>query len=262
MLRRSFLLLISAFAVSFSAAVAQERRAPIPEPDPFAHISESDVVVVLGGSGRSGRHLVQQLHEGGVTVRGTTRDVEKANAEVDDQYDWVAADVTDPATLTAAFEGATYVISAIGNGQNPEAIDYQGVVNAVDAAKAQGVQQFVLISSAGVTHEDHYLNKVLNNVLIWKGKAEEHLRQSGLAYTIVRPTGLREDVSDHAQKSILMVQGDWMLNGIIDRADVARICIAALGNEDAHGKTLEVLNVFASEPHIWRDQFATLNIDN
>jgi len=59
-----------------------------------------------------------------------------------------------------------------------------------------GVERFVQISSMGVTNPYHYLDKNLDNVLRWKLRGDEVLRASGLRYTIVRPGGLTDALSD------------------------------------------------------------------
>lgn len=74
----------------------------------------------------------------------------------------------------------------------------QGTVNLVEAAKAAGVEKFVLVSSIGA---DGPLLNPLNlfwGILFWKKRAEEHLQRAGLACTIVRPGGLVS--SDSKQK--------------------------------------------------------------
>jgi NADH dehydrogenase len=63
-----------------------------------------------------------------------------------------------------------------------EQVDYQGTVNQVDAAKAAGVKRFVYVSAVGAD---------LNGPKHWfrfKAMAEQHLRASGLEWTIVRPS--------------------------------------------------------------------------
>ena len=76
-------------------------------------------------------------------MRALVRDMAKARGLLGDKVEIVQGDVKDPATLTAAFAGMDAVISAIGargakGPDRPEAIDYQGVKNLVDAAVAKG----------------------------------------------------------------------------------------------------------------------------
>jgi len=103
------------------------------------------------------------------------------------------------------------VVSAIGargakGPDRPEMIDYQGVANLAAAAAQAGIRHFVLVSSMGTTQADHPLNKLFGNVMIWKAKGEQALRDSGVPYTIVRPGGLVNEPA--GQGRIQLVQGD------------------------------------------------------
>ena len=115
----------------------------------------------------------------------------------------VQGDVTQPDSLGAGLTGADFVISTIGApcfrdraldpGSFPEDVDNRGIAILAEAAKANGVRQLVLMSAIGAGNSDPNdgLNKMCNMVLDAKGKGEAALRASGLAYTIVRPGGLK-----------------------------------------------------------------------
>lgn len=69
-------------------------------------------------------------------------------------------------------------------------VDWLGQKAGIDAAKAAGVKQVILISSMGGTDPNHELNKLGNgNILQWKRKAEQYLVASGMSYTIIHPGG-------------------------------------------------------------------------
>ena len=164
-------------------------------------------VLVAGASGKLGRYITAEAKSQGYTVFAMSRDPQRAKENSDGEYEWVFGDVRDTATLRAAIAGADYVICSIGGSRNDptngaEQVDYGGVRNLVDAAVEADIEKFVLISSAGITHEDHFLNKFFNNVLIWKGKGEEHLRDAKLSYTIIRPGALKD--GEPGQEGILV----------------------------------------------------------
>lgn len=224
------------------------------------------VVLVAGGTGGTGRHVVTQLLEQGHTVRVLSRSEESARGAFGDAVEVVVGDVRDPATLVAAVAGVRYVVSAIGSSgrtdpsNSPEAVDYRGVKNLVEAAVAAGgVEHFVLVSSMGITQPTHPLNRFANNILLWKGLGENALRFSGLNYTIVRPGGLIDEPG--GQAAIRAGQGDTMEQGRIPRADVARVVVAALGRTDAARKTLEVISGAPGEAVDWESFFAPLVAD-
>jgi uncharacterized protein YbjT (DUF2867 family) len=227
------------------------------------------LVLVAGASGQTGRLVLERAAKAGFRVRGMARDPLKAKAEIPGRYEWVAGDVRDPASLGPAMESVTYVVCAVGaterSGPNsPEFVDYGGVKNLVEAAKAAGVRQFALVSSTGAGGGGGAFGWMLNTVLMpgileWKGKGEQALRASGLAYTILRPGGLTNDRG--GQQGIRFTQGDTLGAGTIPRADLAAVAVAALGNEAAIGKTFELAGDDRSPPDGWRNALAALKKD-
>ncbi|MFW2403541.1 MAG: SDR family oxidoreductase [Gammaproteobacteria bacterium] len=207
-----------------------------------AESAVAELVLVAGATGRTGTEIVTELLANGYRVRAFVRDIEKAREKLGDEIEFAQGDVRQLATIEAALTGVDALISAIGAGRGdpsngPEFVDYGGVKNLADAAVAANLRQLVLVSSMGVTQEDHILNKMFNNVLIWKFKGEEALRASGVPYTIVRPGGLTN--AEGGEVEIVFQQGDTEA-GAIPRADVARVCVAALDSEDALNKTFEI----------------------
>jgi uncharacterized protein YbjT (DUF2867 family) len=204
--------------------------------------SASELVLVAGATGRTGAEVVTLLVDRGYRVRAFVRDIDKAREKLGEGIDYVVGDVRERATIDAALVDVDALVSAIGAGRGdpsngPEFVDYGGVRNLADASAAAGLRQVVLVSSMGVTQEDHILNKMFNDVLKWKFKGEEALRESGVPYTIVRPGGLTN--APGGETGVVFQQGDKEA-GAIPRADVAKVCVAALESSDALNKTFEI----------------------
>ncbi len=221
-------------------------------------------VLVVGATGQTGRSLVRILGTNGFLVRAMVRGNTTA-AELG-AYEVVKGDVTKPETLGPAVKGVDYVISAIGaRDATPEEVDYQGNVSLADAAKAAGVKQMVLMTSIGAEITDPNDPSVRRGpMMILKGKAEAHLRQSGLPYTIVRPGGLAN--CDPGKSGVLLgkrTAAENKANPVppICRSDVAAVMVASLGNKDAVGKTFSVSNDPSAKPEAWRATFAALKKD-
>ena len=227
--------------------------------------SPARAVLVAGATGGTGRQLVEAALREGYAVRVLVRDEARARALFGDRVSYATGDVENPATLPAAVRGATYVVSALGAAPNrepndgPQRIDYRGVAALVEAARAARVRQLVLVSSMGITRHDHFLNKMYNNQLIWKGKGEDALRASGVPYTIVRPGNLRDEPG--GQQGLRTLQGDPPVSGRVTRADVATVCIAAFGRKAALGKTFELLNDGAAAAVDWDAFYGVLTAD-
>lgn len=209
--------------------------------------ARAETVLVIGATGGTGREVVRQAQQRGYTVRAFVRDEAKARATLGTSVQYFVGDVRNGVGIDAAVKGADYVVSALGSNvrndpQNmPERVDYNGVRLLAEAAAKARVKHFVLVSSMGVTHPDHQLNKMFGNILIWKLKGEDALRASGVPYTVVRPGGLSNAPGGEA--GVKVSQGDDLRNqGSIARADVAAVALAALGNKTAQGKTFELLS--------------------
>ena len=223
----------------------------------------NNLVVVAGATGGTGRALVRNLQDQGYEVRAFVRDTAKARVVLGDDVEYVQGDVRDIDSIRPAMAGATYAISSIGAGRSdpengPEQVDFGGVKNLAEAAAEANIKQFVLVSSSGVTQEDHFLNKVMNNVLLWKFQGEEALRNSGVPYTIVRPGGLIN--APGGTEGLVFAQGDTTA-GRINREDVALICIAALDNPAAIGKTFETYSTEEAGGNDWTAMFSALTAD-
>lgn len=222
-----------------------------------------DLVLVAGATGRTGQELVRELTAAGYRVRALVRNADSARAVLGESVEYATGDVRQPATLDAALKGARYAISAVGAtrkdpANGPEFVDFGGVRNLAAAAAAANLEQIVVVSSAGVTHKDHILNRVFDNVLIWKGKGEEAVRASGVPYTIVRPGGLVDKPGGMA--GVRLEQGDKG-TGVIPRADLARVCVAALKSAAARNRTFELYSAQTPPDTDWDGLFGRLAAD-
>ncbi|MCG8348601.1 MAG: SDR family oxidoreductase [Chloroflexales bacterium] len=142
-------------------------------------------ILVVGGTGRTGRHVVWKLLERGYGVRVLTRDTQQARRLFHSEIEYVQGNVGAPETLVDAVRGARTIITAAygGNRERPEIVDYQGTRNLLELAKAEGVHPFIFTSTIYVTRPDHYLNAD-GQILTWKGRAEALIRASGIPYTV------------------------------------------------------------------------------
>lgn len=226
----------------------------------------SGVVVVAGATGRTGREAVAELVRRNHSVRALVRDAAKAQGMFPAGVEIVVADVRDPAALAVALEGATYVISTIGASggpgatpdAGPEQIDNLGVANLAAAAKSARVEHFVLVSSAAVTKAADYPMAFMRPILAAKFKGENALRASGVPYTVIRPGGLVDEPGE--PRVVQFSQGDTT-TGRIRRADVALVCVEALGRPEAQHKTFEILSGSGAPPQDFKRDFAALERD-
>lgn len=230
--------------------------------DPSVQGANKDIVLVAG-AGKSGRAVVRELRDRGYSIRVLSR---QPALDLGTGVAVFVGDVTRPSTLSTAVRGAKIVVSTVGatspEGENgPQAVDFRGVVNLIDAAKSAGAKQFVLMSSTGAGNPDPkvFFNKNFGIVLKWKGLGEEHLRKSGLAYTIIRPGGLFDC---EANQVGLNVTADREFGSSrICRSDVAQVIAATLSNTKALRKTIAVVSDEKMQIGAWRGAFGQIERD-
>lgn len=135
------------------------------------------------------------------------------------------------------------VISTIGGmPQDGQRADYLGNRNLIDAAVAAAVPRFILVSSIGVGESAQAMPpralEVLGEALQAKAKAEQHLINSGLTYTIIRPGGLKSEPA--TGQAFLTTANN--ISGTIHRADVAQLVCQCLSSEKSHNQVLAALD--------------------
>jgi uncharacterized protein YbjT (DUF2867 family) len=146
-------------------------------------------VLVAGGTGRLGTRVVELMVDRQMAVRVLTRDRLRAG-HLPPAAEIVQGDVRDPRILPGAMASVTTVISAVQGfddpTSSPEETDRDGNRNLIDAARAAGVDHFILVSGVR-SSPDHPMSLARA-----KYAAEQNLQGSGLAWTIVRGTAFME----------------------------------------------------------------------
>jgi uncharacterized protein YbjT (DUF2867 family) len=212
------------------------------------------MILVAGGTGFVGGGIVRELAKQGKQFAVLTRDASRATDRfpgLDVKYR--EGDVTDPASLESAMEGVDTVIGAqqfpnspienAGKGYTFEKVDAEGTENLVAAAKAAGAKQYIYLSASGAAPEGYHW-------FLAKWRAEEAVRTSGLAYTILRPPWVYgpEDVALNRFLGmsrfmpfvpLIGSPGKQMMQPVfID--DVGRATVESIDNPNAAGQTFEV----------------------
>jgi uncharacterized protein YbjT (DUF2867 family) len=150
---------------------------------------ESRTILVTGATGHQGSAALRHLREKGFTVRALTRDPTKDAARllVGPRTEVIGGDLNDRASVARALDGVQGVYSVQSSmEQGVEAEVRQGILLA-DEAKRNDVRHFVYSSvgsadrNTGIPHFDS------------KYKIEEHIRTTGMRYTILRPTFFMEN---------------------------------------------------------------------
>jgi len=143
---------------------------------------------IAGATGAVGRVLVPMADRHGISVVPHVRPKSASSLA---HPNVVAIDLGD-AGLPAAMQGCTTVVQLIGTmkkrfakGDTYETSDIGTTRQLVEAAKRAGVDHLVLLSSVGA-------GRPMGAYLEAKAKAESLVKESGIAFTIVRPSAFAE----------------------------------------------------------------------
>ena len=145
------------------------------------------MILVTGGTGFVGSHLIKRMRQEGIPVRAIVRDPDKARALNNLGVDVVKGDVSDTDSLEKATIGVERIIHLVGIIQEVAGATFQrvhvdGTRNLLDAARKSGVRHFFYQSALGTrpnAKSEYHKSK-------WA--AEELVRASGISFTILRPS--------------------------------------------------------------------------
>ncbi|MGW7430195.1 NAD(P)H-binding protein [Streptomyces sp. NPDC054861] len=182
------------------------------------------MILVTGATGNIGSALLKELRAHGAgPLRGLTRDA--GRAVLPEGVEAVEGDFAEPASLKPALEGvrSLFLVSRLG----PDA-------DVLEAARQAGVEHVVLVSSITVLTHPH-LGPAAENLAV-----EQLLKESGMAWTILRPTQFASNslmwaaaIRDHA--TVRAPYADTALP-TVHPADIASVARVALTDPAHRGR--------------------------
>jgi uncharacterized protein YbjT (DUF2867 family) len=189
----------------------------------------SKPILVTGPTGTIGRDVVKHLLEKRASVRAAVRDQAKARKQFGADVAFATFDFENGKTFAAALEGVEKVFLL------PPLLPNQvKVTNAfVDAAKGTGVRHIVKLSAIGVDDETR------STVGKGHGANEQHIRESGLAFTFLRPNSFMQNFITYFPPRDGAIYLPWG-NGkasFVDTRDIAAVAAETLIASGHEGKT-------------------------
>ena len=146
------------------------------------------MLLVTGGTGFVGGHVVRALREAGKGVRCLVRDRRRAEALEGLGCEIAEGDMTEPGSLRRAVQGIEGVVHLVairqGKEEQFERIMSKGTQDLLDQAREAGVRRFVHMSALGTTDQ----TKDLVPYYRAKWQMEQAVRGSGLPHVIFRPS--------------------------------------------------------------------------
>lgn len=197
-------------------------------------------ILIVGATGSTGKRVIEILNSTqSFEPIAMIRKQEQQSIFDDMEVKSVLADLEQD-DFSEALKGVKKVIFAAGSGSKtgPDkttAVDEQGAIKVIDAAKKAKVKKFIMLSAMDADEPSKH--KELEHYLEAKAKADEHLRNSGLNYTIVRPGRLTDDMGMGKVKLAKKLNEA----GEIARDDVAFLLIMSLADPLVQNMTFEAI---------------------
>ncbi|MGW8884649.1 NAD(P)H-binding protein [Streptomyces sp. NPDC055749] len=187
--------------------------------------STHESVVVIGGTGKTGRRVVARLRDQGIETRSASR-------SGDTRFDWA-----DRATWGPALAGATaaYIVPYDPSPAAAPAL--------VAEAVASGVRRLVLLSARGVDIPGYFGASYDGSGP--HTEAETAVRDSGVEWTILRPGWFAQNFSegvflDGVNAGELALPTADGAAAFVDAEDIAAVAVAALTEDGHQGQVYEL----------------------
>jgi len=205
-------------------------------------------VVVLGGTGHYGRHIVNSLVKRQVPVLVVSRNVDKARRLLGDQIQYIEGDITDKMTVQKAVEGAGALvisISAMSPGQirQTKAIERDAVLQVLETAQAAGVARVVYLSIFTYQAEVlDYINPSFRELTSYKMEVEQALAASQFNWTVLGAPPSMELFFAMLRGSKMTVPGGGPpALPTISPVDVGEIAAQAALRDDLHARRISMV---------------------
>lgn len=195
----------------------------------------------------------------------------------DSQVEVCEGDVANCEAVSRAIEGVVAVIDVHGvaplrfsklsdmwsdplaDPSHPASVNFKGVQHIVAACQTHGVNHLVRLTGMSVSMKASSPLVWLFCVLLswtvkWHRRAEMLIRESGLNYTVVQPSGLKDFAAAHERGDLLLLEceADSVLPALppatgISRADVASLCVEVLEHSGCKKATVRCVSLPADK---------------
>lgn len=194
------------------------------------------MILVAGATGNVGREVVRSVLAAGAPVRALTRTAPTGSDPWAGQVEVAVGDLHHPASLATALDGVRGLFLLSG---------YDDVAGLLAAGRRAGLERVVLLSSGAVDDADVAAAgqrgyDETNVIVRWNAETEHALRESGLAWTVLRPNGFHSNALrwlPQLQEGDT-VRGPWgdVAIASIDPADIGAVAAAALTDDTHDGR--------------------------
>ena len=192
-------------------------------------------ILVAGANGTTGKKIVNLLESSQYfNPVAMVRKKEQEQQFAQRNIKTILADLEEDVSYTT--ENIDKVIFAAGSGgKKVKEVDENGAKKLIDASKNNNVKKFVMLSSMGADHPEQA--DELQEYLKAKHNADVYLKQSNLAFSIVRPGTL----TDEKGSGKIELKHKLNKHGKISRDDVAQTLVSVLHDTAEVDDTFEII---------------------
>ena len=194
-------------------------------------------VFVTGGTGFTGSHVVSLLLKNGIQVRCLYRPESDRSVLPQPEVEWAVGDLSDSAGLCASMQGMDALV-------NVASLGFGHADSILNAAIEAGIQRAVFVSTTAIFTQLNAASKVVRLA------AEAAVENSGLKYTILRPTMIYGSPRDRnmwrlirlmRSSPVVPVFGDGTyLQQPVYVGDVAQAIVSCLCNDQTIGESYNI----------------------
>jgi uncharacterized protein YbjT (DUF2867 family) len=201
-------------------------------------------LLIVGATGTLGRQIARCALDEGYKVRCLVRSQRKAAFLKEWGAELVQGNLCNPDSLPPALEGITAVIDAATtrptDSLSMKQVDWEGKVNLIQAAKIAEVERFIFFS---ILDSEKYPHVPLMEI---KRCTEAFLAESGLNYTVFKPSGFMQGLIGQYAIPILEKQAVWVMGdsspiAYMDTQDIARFAIRSIQVPETINRTFPVV---------------------
>lgn len=204
-------------------------------------------VLVIGANGKVGKILVDKLqnsknHTPIAMIRKESQQDFFSRKGISTVIGDLESSISSLANMSQQVDAVVFVAGSGGHTGTDKTIqiDLDSAVKSIEAAKQSGVNRFIMLSGMYVDRihdfeDDTKIDTALAPYSIAKFYADEWLKNSGLNYTIIRPSHLTDE---HGYGKI--IAGDKLDYHTTSRENVALTILNSLENENTINKSFDM----------------------
>lgn len=193
--------------------------------------------LITGATGNVGSELIRVLHDAGESVAALVQSDPPEEA-VPAGVETRRGDLTDAVTMRGVWDGVESLFLLPGFDESPAILR---------DARAAGVTRMVLLSGSSAASGD-----MTNAITAYMARSESAVRESGLSWTILRPSAFMSNALRWRDKlragNVLRLPFANVKTACIDPLDLAAVAAAALRDERYGGQILGPTGPEALQP--------------